>query len=194
MVRAGLTTDRVVRAGAELADDIGFAELTASTLARHLGVKVPSLYSHVGGTPDLRTRVALLALAELADLAALAVAGRSGKDALVALAGSYRDYARDHPGRYAATRLRLDTETALASAGPRHAQLTRAILRGYQLTDPEQTHAVRLIGSVIHGYIDLEAAGGFAHSLPASTESWHRALDALDVALRAWPAPLPRPR
>lgn len=187
MARVGLSTDSVVRAGAELADELGFAELTASTLARRLGVKVPSLYSHVGGTGDLRTRVALHALAELADRASLAVAGRSGKDALVALADSYRDYAREHPGRYAATRLRLDPETAAASAGPRHAALSRAILRGYHLTDPEQTHAVRLIGSVIHGFIDLESAGGFAHSRPESTESWHRALDALDVALRAWP-------
>lgn len=188
MVRAGLTPDSVVRAGAELADEIGFAELTASTLARRLGVKVPSLYSHVGGTADLRTRVALLALAELADRAALAVAGLAGKEALAALAGAYWDYAREHPGRYAATRLRLDTETALASAGPRHAELTRAILRGYRLSGREQTHAVRLVGSVIHGFIDLETAGGFAHSIPDSTESWQRALDALDVALRAWPS------
>ncbi len=189
MARAGLTPDRVARAGAELADDIGFAELTASQLARHLGVKVPSLYTHVSGTHDLRTRVALLALAELADLAALAVAGRSGKAALTALGGAYRDYAAAHPGRYAATRMRLDRETALASAGPRHAALTRAILRGYQLPETEQNHAVRLIGSVIHGYIDLESAGGFAHSSPDSTTSWLRALDALDVALRAWPTP-----
>ncbi|MDR6321171.1 TetR/AcrR family transcriptional regulator [Actinoplanes couchii] len=187
MVRAGLTTERVVQAGAELADDLGFAELTASTLARRLGVKVPSLYSHVGGTQDLRTRVALLALAELADRAALAVAGRSGKEALVALAESYRGYAREHPGRYAATRMRLDTATAMASAGPRHSQLTRAILRGYHLAEAEQNHAVRLIGSVIHGYIELESAGGFDHSLPDATESWNRALDVVDIALRNWP-------
>ena len=48
----------------------------------------------------------------------------------------YRDYAREHPGRYAAARYRLDPETAAASAGVRHAQLTRAVLRGYDLSEP----------------------------------------------------------
>ncbi len=65
---------------------------------------------------DLKTRIALLALEELADRAADALAGRAGKDALVALANVYRDYAREHPGRYAAAQFRLDPETAAASA------------------------------------------------------------------------------
>ncbi|MFE3618219.1 TetR/AcrR family transcriptional regulator, partial [Streptomyces anulatus] len=150
MVRVGLTPDRLTLAGAELADQVGFAQLTVSALARHFGVKSASLYSHVKSTEDLKTRIALFALTELADRAANAVAGRSGKDALAAFADAYRDYARAHPGRFDAARLRLDPETAAASAGVRHAQMTRAILRGYDLTEPDQTHAVRLLGSVFH--------------------------------------------
>ena len=76
MARAGLSTDRVVRAGADLADEVGFDDVTVSALARRLGVRVASLYSHVGGSDDLRTRIALLALDELADLASAALAGR----------------------------------------------------------------------------------------------------------------------
>ena len=81
----------------------------------------------------------------------------------------------------------LDPETAAASAGPRHAQMTRAILRGYDLTEPDATHAVRLLGSVFHGYSSLESAGGFRHSAPDSEETWNRILDALDSLLRNWP-------
>ncbi|MCC3767452.1 TetR/AcrR family transcriptional regulator [Streptomyces sp. UNOC14_S4] len=189
MARAGLTTERLVRAGAELADEVGFDAVTPSALARRFDVKVASLYSHLKNSQDLRTRIALLALEELADRAADALAGRAGKDALTAFANVYRDYAREHPGRYAATRFRLDPETAAASAGGRHARMMRAILRGYDLAEPEQTHAIRLLGSVFHGYVSLEAAGGFSHSAPDSQESWARALDALDALLRNWPAP-----
>ena len=186
MPRAGLTAEVLTRAGAELADEAGFERVTASALARRFGVSVPSLYSHVRSSQDLRTRIALLALEELADRGAEALAGRSGRDALAALGDTYRDYAREHPGRYDAARLRLDPETAAASAGVRHAQLARAVLRGYDLAEPDQTHAVRLMGSTFHGFVSLELAGGFDHSTPGPQESWDRIIDALDLLLRSW--------
>lgn len=188
MARAGLTTERLTRAGAELADEVGFDQVTVSALARQFDVKAASLYSHLKSSQDLKTRIALLALEELADRAADALAGRAGQDALSALANVYRDYARAHPGRYAAAQFRLDPETAAASAGVRHARMTRAVLRGYDLTEPDQTHAVRLLGSVFHGYISLEMGGGFSHSAPDTQETWSRTLDALDALLRNWPA------
>ncbi|GAA2136158.1 TetR/AcrR family transcriptional regulator [Streptomyces synnematoformans] len=187
MVRAGLNAERLTRAGAELADEVGFAQVTVSALARRFDVKVASLYSHVQNSHDLMTRIALLALEELADRAAEALAGRAGKDALTALANVYRDYAREHPGRYEAARFPLDPQTAADSAGGRHSRLTRALLRGYDLEEPDRTHAVRLLGSVFHGYVSLELSGAFSHSEPDSDESWARTLDALDALLRGWP-------
>ncbi len=189
MARVGLTTERLVGAGAELADEVGFEQVTVSALARRFDVKVASLYSHVKSSHDLKTKIALLALEELADRAAEALAGRAGKDALAAFANAYRDYAREHPGRFAAAKFRLDPQTAAASAGGRHSQMTRAILRGYDLTEPDQTHAVRLLGSVFHGYVSLEMAGSFSHSAPDPQETWSRILASLDALLRNWPAP-----
>jgi AcrR family transcriptional regulator len=188
MARVGLTTERLVRSGADLADEAGFDQVTVSALARRFDVKVASLYSHVKSSHDLKTRIALLALEELADLLAAALAGRAGKDALTAYANGYRDYARQHPGRYAAAQLRLDPETAAAGPGARHVQMTRAILRGYDIAEPDHVVAVRLLGSVVHGYVSLETGGGFSHSAPDSQETWPRILDALDALLRNWPA------
>ncbi|MEV7729763.1 WHG domain-containing protein [Streptomyces sp. NPDC087917] len=187
MTRVGLTTERLVRAGAELADEIGFEAATPAELARRLGVKTASLYSHVKNAHDLKTRIALLALEELADEVSAAVAGRAGKDALTAFANVYRGYALRHPGRFEAAAYRLDPETAAVSAGVRHARMMRALLRGYHLAEPHQTHAVRLLGSVFSGYVGLEAAGGFSHSAPDPQESWTEILNALDALLRTWP-------
>ncbi|WP_399096068.1 TetR/AcrR family transcriptional regulator [Streptomyces sp. BBFR2] len=185
MVRAGLNPERLTLAGAELADETGFDEVTLSALARRFEVKPASLYSHLRNSHELKTRIALFALEELADRVADAVAGRAGKDALTAFANAYRDYARAHPGRYEAARYRLDPETAAASAGVRHAQMTRAILRGYDLAGPDQTHAVRMLGSVFHGYAALEASGAFDHTDVATEQSWAWTLDSLDLALRS---------
>ncbi|MBV2366455.1 TetR/AcrR family transcriptional regulator [Streptomonospora nanhaiensis] len=188
MARAGITAERLAQAGAELADEIGFDRVTVSELARRFGVKVASLYSHVRNSHDLKTRIALVALEEMADRASDALAGRAGKDALAAFADVYRDYAREHPGRYAAAQFRLDAETAAAAgAGARHAQMTRAVLRGYGLPEAEETHAVRLLGSVFHGYVSLELGGGFSRSAPDTQETWSRTIDALDALLRNWP-------
>lgn len=188
MARAGLTGERLARAGAELADEVGFEQVTVSALARRFDVQVASLYSHVKSSQDLKARIALVALSEMADLGAGALAGRSGRDALAALANVYRDYAHAHPGRYAAARFNAaPASDALVAAGRRHSELTRAVLRGYDLTEPAQTDAIRLLGSTFHGYVALELAGSFGHSSPPSSESWPRILDALDSLLRNWP-------
>ncbi|WP_340163125.1 TetR-like C-terminal domain-containing protein [Acrocarpospora corrugata] len=41
--------------------------------------------------------------------------------------------------------------------------------------------------SMLHGFSNLEAAGGFAHARPADA-SWTRCLDALHPLLERWPA------
>ena len=189
MPRAGLTSDQVVQVAADLADEVGVDALTLAALARHFGVAVPSLYVHVRNLHDLQVRVALLALEESADLVAAALAGVSGRDALAAVGGVWRSYARQHPGRYAATRLPLDAAAAAASAGPRHADLARSALRGYALGDDDLTHAVRLLGATFHGYAALDAAGAFAHGAPgapSSDDTWERVVDGLDTLLRSW--------
>ncbi|WP_406829990.1 WHG domain-containing protein [Pedococcus sp. KACC 23699] len=186
MARAGLTAHRVTVAAADLADEVGFEAVSLAALARGLGVKDASLYSHVGGLKDLRTRVTVLALAELADLLSDAVAGLAGKDALRAFATTYRRYALDHPGRYTAMQQELDPATASDSAAPRHGELVRAVLRGYGLADPDQTDAARLVLSMVYGFLGLEAMGGFSHHPRDLETSFVRSVDAVDLALRSW--------
>ncbi len=61
------------------------------------------------------------------------------------------------------------------------------MLRAYGLAEPDLTDAVRLLRSTFHGFVALEAAGGFAHRRPAQA-SWNRALDALHTLLEHWPS------
>ncbi|MET9449346.1 TetR/AcrR family transcriptional regulator [Streptomyces cinerochromogenes] len=187
MARAGLSAERVVAGAAELADEAGFENLSVSALARRFGVKDASLYSHVRNLQDLRTRLALYAGGELIDRIAAAVAGRAGKEALTAFAGAYRDYALEHPGRYAATQIRVDQ--ALIADSPalrRTAQITYGMLRAYGLQEPDLTDAVRLLRSTFHGYCVLESAGGFGADRDVRA-SWDKAVDALHLALTHWP-------
>jgi AcrR family transcriptional regulator len=187
MPRAGLTPDRITAAAADLADEVGFENVSLSALARRFGVKDASLYSHVRNLQDLRGRMALLAGGEMIDLIAAAVAGRAGKDALAAFAGAYREYALRHPGRYAATQLPLDQAAVADSPALRRtAEITYGMLRAYGLDEPDLTDAVRLLRSTFHGFCALEAGGGFGAPRDVR-KSWDRSVEALHLALTHWP-------
>ncbi|MFI6169659.1 TetR/AcrR family transcriptional regulator [Nocardia sp. NPDC051052] len=188
MARAGLTAERITRAAADLADEIGFDNVTMSALAKKFGVKDASLYSHVKNLQELRARVAMLAAADKTDLISSAVAGRAGRDALAAFANAWREYALRYPGRYTATQSSVPSGLVEPHPGAvRGIELTYSMLRAYGLTEPDLTDAVRLLRSTFHGYAALEATGGFAHSRD-TTASWERIIDALHVTLEHWPA------
>ncbi|MDG4857913.1 TetR-like C-terminal domain-containing protein [Streptomyces sp. T-3] len=188
MPRVGLTREALVAAAADLADDIGFERVTLAALAKQFGVKDASLYAHVRGLADLREQVALLALDEWGDLLSEAIAGRSGRAALTAFADAYRHAATTRCGRYAATRIPLAPEVVAQSpGGTRIIEACYALLRGYDLDEPDATDAVRLLRSTFHGFSDLERAGEFTAGRSIDT-SWRRTIDALHRTLTDWTA------
>jgi AcrR family transcriptional regulator len=177
--RAGLTTASVVGAAADLADAEGLDALTLARLAGAVGVRTPSLYNHVGSLDDVRRRVALIALTELGDALRDAAVGRAGDDALTALAHAYRAYARVHPGRYAATqRAPSDADEETRAAAGRAVEVVLAILRGYGIEGDDAIHAARAIRSALHGFVALEAGGGFGIPVDLD-ESFDRMVAAL---------------
>ncbi|WP_030313540.1 TetR/AcrR family transcriptional regulator [Streptomyces sp. NRRL B-3229] len=185
--RAGLTAERLTVAAADLADEVGFENVTLAGLAKRFGVKDASLYSHVRNLQDLRVRVALLAGGEMIDRIAVAVAGRAGKDALAAFAGAYRAYALERPGRYAATQIRIDQSLIAGTPALRRTvEITYGMLRAYGLSEPDLTDAVRLLRATFHGYCALESTGGFGAPREVRA-SWDKAVDALHIALENWP-------
>jgi AcrR family transcriptional regulator len=184
--RVGLTADRITRAAAALADEVGFEGVTISALARGFGVKDASLYSHVENLQDIRTRVALLAAEEMSASIATAIAGRSAEEALTAFADAYREFALRYPGRYAATQMRMDLDKIADAKGfVSNIELTYAVLRAYNLDEPDLTDAVRLMRSTFHGFITIESVGGFGHPREIDV-SWRKAVAALHVVLQQW--------
>jgi AcrR family transcriptional regulator len=187
MTRAGLTPERVVAEAGALADERGISALSLAPLAERLGVRVPSLYKHVGGLDDLHRRIALAGLRDLAGALGAVTVGRSGRDALHACAAAWRAYAKAHPGRYAAIQRAPDPADAeLVEVAGRLTGLVYAILRGYGLDEDETVHATRAVRSALHGFVTLEGAGGFG--LPQDVdESYARLVDLLDSGLGRGP-------
>ncbi|MFE3827835.1 TetR/AcrR family transcriptional regulator [Streptomyces sp. NPDC059092] len=175
----------MVAAAAELADEIGFTELTMGRLAERVGVRAPSLYKHIASQDDLHRRIAALAFDEAADAIGTAIQGRSGRDALAAAAGALRDYVLTHPGRYAATLGLTPTgpDDPIMLASRRGIGPFEAVLRGYDIGPQEMTHALRAVRSVFHGFASLQASGGFQWSTDVG-ESFEYLIDLVDRGLR----------
>lgn len=163
MPRAGLAPAAVTKAGAILADEIGFDRLSMGLLAERLGVKTPSLYKHVDSLADLAHRIAVLAATELGDAIGDATQGRAGSDALAAAALALRTYVKEHPGRYAAANGARPTgaDDALIPARDRLLASFAAVLRGYPIDPAQEIHALRMLRSMLHGFASLEVADGF---------------------------------
>lgn len=189
MPRAGLDPDTVVALALAVVDDggpTGYADLTLAAVAQRAGVAVPSLYKHVAGLPALRREVARRCIEQLADTLETTADGRHGADALTALAREIRLFAHRHPGRYSATQ--TDLRGLPADATELHAAAARTVAVVAQavgeLGVPADRHvdAVRAVRSAVHGFVELEAAGGFG--MPDDLEtSFDYLVDALVGAL-----------
>lgn len=183
MPRAGLDPETITEAAALIIESEGLAALTLARLAGEFGVAPPSLYKHVAGLNDLIQRITTLAIRRLTDNLAAAALGRSGRQALIALAETYRRFATEHGGLYALT------QTVVVSGATQHeieasriVEIFAAVLRSYNVPDGLLIHAIRIVRSGLHGFVDIELHGGF--QMPDSVDRSFLLLnDALDAAL-----------
>ncbi|MCW3006291.1 MAG: TetR/AcrR family transcriptional regulator [Solirubrobacterales bacterium] len=183
MARRGLDPARVVEAAARLADADGLPAVTLARVAAALDVRTPSLYNHVDGLDALRRGIALLGIAELIAALRDASVGRSGADALRAIARAQRAYALAHPGRYAAAAVSPPPDDApWQAAGAEAVAVVGAALRGLDLGEEEQIHAIRGVRAAVHGFAALELAGGFGMAVDVDA-SFERLVDTLAAGL-----------
>ncbi len=160
--RPGLNAPVIVSAAADLADETGFDQLTLAALAEKLGVRVPSLYNHIGGLPGLKKELAVHAVKELTAKFAQAAIGKSADDAVRAILFAYRDMAKERPGLYDAAFRANDTEDKELQAATRDlVEVIRKVLAPYNLDKDTEIHVIRAIRSITHGFVSLEVAGLF---------------------------------
>lgn len=186
MPRAGLSTQIVIEAAADLLDERPGEELSIAALAEHLGVRPPSLYKHVEGAAGLRRGIMLRAKADLAAVFEEAVAGKEREMAVHSVSLVYRRWAKDHPGQYPlairppAHGDEDDEEVSATLVGVLYAALS-----GYRLDGDDLIDAVRFLRSSLHGFVDLETSSAF--QLPREVDrSYNRLVSSITTSLNAW--------
>jgi AcrR family transcriptional regulator len=160
--RPGLDRRVLVGEAAALADARGLESVTLANLAERLNVRVPSLYNHIESADELQHQLSLFALQALSDAIARAAIGKNGAPGLLAIANAYRAFAKDHPGLYLATlRAARPEDEAMQAISAGMLDVVRAVMTPFDLAGDPLIHAMRGFRSAVHGFVSLEAAGGF---------------------------------
>jgi AcrR family transcriptional regulator len=161
MPRMGLTRETVVEAALGIVETEGRSALSLARVADDLGVKAPSLYSHVDGLAGLENLVTLRGLDMLIEVCRSSVMGRSGPDALRRMAFTYREFAVAHPDLYLMTQQVIVGDDRYAASAGRLLDPVLAILSGMALSGDDLIHAARFLRSALHGFATLESGSGF---------------------------------
>lgn len=160
--RAGLDQQSVLQAAADLADSSSLEDVTLATLAAKLEIRAPTLYHYVNGLDGLRHELALLGARQMTRALGQAIMGFSGGEAVEAMAIAYRDFALTHPGLYTAFQRAADPEdAALQEAQSEVVEIVLRVVAPARSERDSAIHTVRLIRSLIHGFVSLEIGGGF---------------------------------
>ncbi|HEX4208718.1 MAG TPA: WHG domain-containing protein [Ktedonobacteraceae bacterium] len=162
--KARVDRERVLATASELANRHGLDQLSMSELALALGIRTPSLYTHVTGLDELHRLLAIKGLRELDERLTRAALGKSTDDAIKAAAHAYRQFVHECPGVYTAmvpTPPADDAEWHQAKDQIMDTLLT--VLSGSGLSEDEAIHVLRGLRSLIHGYATMELSGAFKH-------------------------------
>jgi AcrR family transcriptional regulator len=169
MTRTRLSPEALVEIALGVIDERGLAGLTLTAVADRADVAVPSLYKHVRNLAELQQLVTVRVVQELTARLTQVALGRAGHEALRAMLLEFRGYATDYPHRYAFTVQAAPPDTRVAAAAEGLLELFLSVLRsGYGLEGPDAIHAARALRSACHGFVTLQATGGFG--LPESLD------------------------
>jgi AcrR family transcriptional regulator len=186
MPRAGLSPESVIDAAEAVADKDGLEAVSLARLAKDLGVRPPSLYKHIDSLDSVKRALAVRGASEANHRIERATIGKARDEALFALGHAYWQFARDRPGLYAASlRAARPGEKDVAAAGEALLGTVLSVLAGYGVERNDALHATRGLRAIIHGFVSLDAAGGFRLKLDLN-QSFERLLGAFakDLAAR----------
>lgn len=157
------TNDEIMAAARELLDAGGLDALTMQAVAVKVGVRAPSLYKRVRSREELVGLVVESAVLELAEQLDAAVDEREADptDALVALAGTLREFAHLYPNRF-----RLVFAPSSSATRPSADALARssaAVLRvSERLAGADDAlEAARTVTAWALGFLTMELSGSF---------------------------------
>lgn len=166
MARAGLDKNIVVQKAAQLANEIGFENITLKILADNLNIQPPSLYNHIKGLDDLQNELMLYGWKHMEERMIEAVVGVSGYAAWEAICRAFYRYATENPGIFSAmlwyNKYQNDEAKRVTE---RLFSICSKIVDSLNISEENCNHLIRTFRAFLEGFSLLVNNKAFGHSL-----------------------------
>lgn len=160
--RRGLTITDIIHTASNIADDQGLKQLSIGALAEKLKIKPPSLYNHVRGLDELHDLLAVYGCQKLLEKLEESILEVSKEDAVKQFSYAYVTFAKEHPGLYEATSRAAEEENVeLKQAQEQIVLVILRVLEAFDLENEHAIHVIRMLRSMLHGFVTLEQEQGF---------------------------------
>ncbi|TGM74129.1 TetR/AcrR family transcriptional regulator [Leptospira mtsangambouensis] len=156
-----ITREFVLDSAWDLVMDQGLSEFRLAGLAENLGIRTPSLYNHIRDLEDVRREMKRRSLQILGDRLSLkSKTSNGGSEGISEFLNTYRSFAKSHPHVYPLTIESTESDPELKPMGDRILETCMEVFQ-FQALDETAVHRIRILRSLLHGFIVLEEAGGF---------------------------------
>jgi AcrR family transcriptional regulator len=157
---AKTSDDEVVLAARALLEHAGTSSLSMQAVARAVGVRAPSLYKRFADRERLLDAVARAGIADLAAALRSATERAPAGEEVLAMARTYRNFARRSPRLYALIYNERDGSADLHAARVQAVEPLLGLLRDW-VGEADSLPAARLLTAFLHGFVSMETSGNF---------------------------------
>lgn len=178
------TREQIFDSAWELIGEVGWTEFRLSQLAENLGIRTPSLYNHIQDLEEVRWEMKRRSLQMLGDRLSLKLkTSAMGSERIFEFLNAYRSFAKSHPQFYPLTIESTEFDPELKPLGDRILAVCLEVFR-FPTLDETSVHRIRILRSLLHGFIVLEEAGGFGRK-ESIEESFKKITESLESG-RLW--------
>lgn len=161
------------------------SSLSMASIAQMMKIKTPSLYSHFASLDDIKSSITLRSLNLLSEELQKAMEKKNGHEKLFSFMKRYRSFAHRYPLYFDAVQTGVRSDNAiLMHKADEIVRLSTEALAGWQIPSSRLIHTVRIIRSLLNGFISLEQSGGFQRS-ERSEKSFEELLDFTERGLKS---------
>lgn len=174
-----ITRDLVLDRAWDLITQEGWSEFRLAKLAEILGIRTPSLYNHIQDMEEIRREMKRRSMQLLGDRLYLKIKNQNSDENRISdFLNVYRSFAKTHPQFYPLTIESTELDPELKPLGDRFLDLCLEVFR-FPVLDESAVHRIRILRSLLHGFIVLEEAGGFGRK-ESVEESFKKIIESLE--------------